>query len=137
MIDWVSIVRHSHRRFSNCIYFAPRIRRRKRGDSGVTNVPQHPFADADGQQCNAPNVRHEDERLDRPKSAGCYQVRRFLNPRNVSSPQFKFYLIELRLLPFFYCKSLHSSVLLTIGCNAHELNVRFLRVEMTSSEEQK
>ena len=56
MIDWVSIVRQSNRRFSNCMYFVPRSRRHRQKQQQRINVT---IPDPD----------------DGDRSTGCFKVR--------------------------------------------------------------
>lgn len=69
MIDWVSIVRQSNRRFSNCMYFVPRSRRHRQKRERVL---AHPAATV---------IASEEDPADRSehKCTSCFKVRRLIS----------------------------------------------------------
>lgn len=82
MIDWVSIVRQSNRRFSNCMYFVPRSRRHRHKRERVL---AHPVPTA-----AAAIVSSEDDPTDRSEhkcSTGCFKVRLIDNQTQETTSQ--------------------------------------------------
>lgn len=95
MIDWVSIVRQSNRRFSNCMYFVPRSRRHRHKRERVLAHP-------------ATVIASEEDPADRSehKCTSCFKVR-----------PIDFFQCDLYVYRFFFCFFLRACDLNEIKSN--------------------